>query len=193
MGVAVLALRYGLQRGLVCLFSAASSHRVLSSLQAFHTQLSASDVRVIACWWSSSGCKNPGGAVGFQPHDGAVRHMHLVDAAASERDLSSNSARSAVVPIVAGEVDPITRFGTTHWEPMTELRAAPALEVLSPGMASFGDILDNSSGYAVLPCASDSPHCSPRLQVVPPRFLGAHYGTHYKALMANLSAATGAA
>ena len=173
VGVPLLALRYGLQRGFVEIFGSKTPDHMRSNLNVFAFELNASTLANIACWNPGSLCNHLNGAVGLQANDRTKRrHFVPVNAYTAEEfryhpRAFQASGWDAGVQLTAEEEDPITFGLHGSAASVAELRSAPALSVAGPQhMEPLGSIKQLQALHGS--CTSAARICSFRLEVAAP-------------------------
>lgn len=145
VSVPLLMLRYGLQRGFAMIFASHSPGHIRSNLAVFDFELSAEDMRQMACWRGEMGCANLTAAVGVQvsydrrAEEGTARNYLSLSAWVTPH----KSRHDACVPVAPGEPDPVTlsKKQSAAERCSAELRAAPQLAVAAAGeRQSIGSI-----------------------------------------------------
>jgi len=124
VSVARLALRYGLERGLVQIFSSSKPAHILDNLRAlYEPTLGASILSELASWRQAPGEKMRAPSEGRSAARCRVRCLSSSD--------TSRALRSSSVQLFPGEVDPVA-LGPPRWDWRADLRAAADVEALQP-------------------------------------------------------------
>jgi diketogulonate reductase-like aldo/keto reductase len=124
VSVARLALRYGLERGLVQIFSSSKPAHILDNLRAlYEPTLGASILSELASWRLAPGEKMRAPS---ESRSGARCRVRCLSSSDTSRALRSSS-----VQLFPGEVDPVA-LGPPRWDWRADLRAAADVEALQP-------------------------------------------------------------
>ena len=124
VSVARLALRYGLERGLVQIFSSSKPAHILDNLRAlYEPTLGASILSELASWRQAPGEKMRAPSESRSAARCRVRCLSSSD--------TSRALRSSSVQLFPGEVDPVA-LGPPRWDWRADLRAAADVEALQP-------------------------------------------------------------
>ncbi|KOO28134.1 aldo keto reductase family [Chrysochromulina tobinii] len=124
VSVARLALRYGLERGLVQIFSSSKPAHILDNLRAlYEPTLGASILSELASWRLAAGEKMRAPS---ESRSGARCRVRCLSSSDTSRALRSSS-----VQLFPGEVDPVA-LGPPRWDWRADLRAAADVEALQP-------------------------------------------------------------